>query len=128
MILNFGGKLMKIVEVSDDKAVENPGELFTGGKVYIQRLVDEQDSDQMSSVMVNFSAGAKNKLHTHDFDQILFVTKGKGIVATDKEQHIVTPGTLILIPANEPHWHGATDDEPFSHLSVLKPHKTQIVE
>ena len=119
---------MKIVKISDDKAVEDTGKLFTGGKVSVQRLIEENDSKQFRSVMVNFSAGAKNKLHTHSIDQILYVTKGTGIVATDKEQHVVTPGTMILIPANEPHWHGATSDKPFAHISITTPGQTQMVE
>ena len=119
---------MKIVEINDAQAFEASGELFTGGKVYIQRCVDEQDSDKISSAMVNFNAGAKNKLHSHACEQILFVTKGKGIVATEKEQFVVTPGTLIFIPAGEPHWHGATDEEPFSHLSVIRPGEMKILE
>ena len=119
---------MKIVEISDEKAIEDSRELFTGGKVYLQGLVDEKDSELFGAAMVNFSAGARTKLHTHVFDQILYATKGKGIVATDKEQHIVTPGTLIFIPAKEPHLHGATDNEPFSHLSVIRPGQMQIVE
>ena len=119
---------MKIVKISDDQTTEVTGGLFTGGTVYIQRLVGEEDSDQISSAMVNFNAGDKNKLHTHALEQILYVTKGKGIVATEKEQHIVTPGTLIFIPAMEPHWHGATDEESFSHLSVIRPGEMKILE
>ena len=119
---------MKIVKISDDQATEFSSDLFTGGKVYIQSCVNEQDSDQISSAMVNFNTGVKNKLHSHAGEQILFVTKGKGIVATAKEQFVVTPGTLIFIPAGEPHWHGATDEEPFSHLSVLRPGEMKILE
>ena len=119
---------MKIVEISDEKAVEDSRELFTGGKIYLQNLVDDKDSELFGAAMVNFSAGGRTKLHTHAYDQILYATKGKGVVATEKERFIVTPGTLIFIPANEPHLHGATDDEDFSHLSVIKPGQMQIVE
>jgi len=119
---------MKIVKISDEEALEDSRELFTGGKVYLQMLVDKQDSEQYGSAMVTFGAGGRTKLHTHDSDQILFATKGKGIVGTDKEQHVVTSGTLIFIPAKQPHWHGATDDGPFSHLSVIRPCKAKIVE
>ena len=119
---------MKIVKISDDQAAEASGELFTGGQVHLQGLVDEKDSENIRAAMVNFSAGAKNKLHTHALEQILYITKGRGIVATEKEQYVVTPGTLVFIPAMEPHWHGATDDEPFSHLSVIRPGPMQILE
>ena len=30
----------------------------------------------------------------------------------------MTPGTVINIPANVKHWHGAADDSWFSHLAI----------
>jgi quercetin dioxygenase-like cupin family protein len=119
---------MKVVKISGEEAKEESRALFIGGKVYLQMLVDKNDSEQYGSAVVTFGPGGRTRLHTHQSNQILFATKGKGIVGTDKEQHVVTPGTLVLIPANQPHWHGATSDESFSHLSVVGPSVTQIVE
>jgi len=67
---------------------------------------------------VNFSPGAVNVFHTHTSDQILYVTEGKGIVATENEEVTVTPGTIIFIPAGERHWHGATKETAFSHIFI----------
>jgi quercetin dioxygenase-like cupin family protein len=69
---------------------------------------------------VNFGKGMRNKFHTHDSDQILIVTAGKGIVATEKEERVVTVGEIVLFPAGEKHWHGATKDSGFSHIVVTK--------
>ena len=33
---------MKIVKISDEEALEDSRELFTGGKVYLQMLVDRE--------------------------------------------------------------------------------------
>ena len=33
----------------------------------------------------------------------------------------MTPGTVINIPANVKHWHGAADNEWFSHLAIEVP-------
>lgn len=33
----------------------------------------------------------------------------------------MTPGTTVNIPTGVKHWHGAADDEWFSHLSVEVP-------
>jgi len=68
--------------------------------------------------IVNFGKGVRNKFHTHDYEQILIVTAGKGIVATDKEECIITTGDVVLIPAGEKHWHGATADSEFSHIYI----------
>ena len=119
---------MKIVEVVEEKAAEDTRDLFKGGKVYLQILVGKDDTEQFSSAMVHFDAGARTKLHVHEFAQMLYATKGKGLVGTDKEQHIVTPGMLIFIPAKEPHFHGASDDEAFSHLAISKVGQMQILE
>ena len=33
----------------------------------------------------------------------------------------MTPGTVITIPANAKHWHGAARDSWFAHLSITVP-------
>jgi quercetin dioxygenase-like cupin family protein len=32
---------------------------------------------------------------------------------------VVEPGDIVVIPAGEMHWHGATDDTDFEHLYVV---------
>ena len=53
-----------------------------------------------------------------DGDQILIVTEGTGVVATDTEERTVSAGDVILIPAGENHWHGAPGDTPMAHITV----------
>ncbi len=78
---------------------------------------------------MNFGKGVRNKFHTHSGDQVLVVTEGKGIVATDKEEVVVGVGDIIFIPAGEKHWHGATKDSTFSHLYVMPAdNKTEQLE
>jgi quercetin dioxygenase-like cupin family protein len=79
--------------------------------------------------IVNFSAGARYKMHTHTSDQVLFVTAGKGIIATETRQEVITVGDVVHIPAEEKHWHGATPDSAFSHIALTaKGSKTTQVE
>jgi quercetin dioxygenase-like cupin family protein len=70
--------------------------------------------------VVNFGKGVRNKFHAHDSEQLLIVTAGRGIVATEKEQRVVTQGDIILFQTGEKHWHGATEDSEFSHIYVTK--------
>ena len=56
--------------------------------------------------IVNFSAGARKKMHIHSSDQVLFVTAGKGIIATEADQEVIGVGDVVHIPAEEKHWHG----------------------
>ena len=116
---------MQVVKISDIKAEESTNEIFRGGKVSIQQIVGES-TDELRVILVNFSPGAVNVFHSHTFDQVLYVTEGKGIVATEDEEVTVTPGTIILFPAGEKHWHGATKDTAFSHLAVMPPGTTSF--
>jgi quercetin dioxygenase-like cupin family protein len=110
---------MKIVKMSEVPKESASSPLFTGSEVTRQALVP--DSKQFSLNIVSFGKGVRNKFHAHDSDQILVVLSGKGIVATEHEEKVVTEGDVILFPAGEKHWHGATADSEFSHLYVMRP-------
>ena len=116
---------MKVVKTSDVKIQESTSKIFTGGKVSRQDIFGENPSDFRVSI-IHFSPGAVNVLHSHTFDQILYVTGGKGIVATEKEEITVSPGTFIFIPAGEKHWHGATKKTAFSHIAIMPPGETSF--
>ena len=111
---------MKIISIQDVEAKEAGGPLFFGGKVTTQFALDEEYAARRISVVnVKFAPGARNKFHTHTTEQILYVTEGKGIVATRDNKYTVTPGTVIFVPLGEEHWHGATKDSSFAHLSII---------
>ncbi len=113
---------MKIVDLKSVEENDVVGPLFSGGKVYIQRLLEEEfGGDKIQIVNVKFAPGARNKFHTHTSEQILFVIEGEGIVATRDEERVVKPGALIFFAPGEEHWHGATKDSSFIHLSMLNP-------
>ncbi len=107
-------KVIKMTEVPKEKA-DNP--IFTG-PVTRQALLP--DSKQFGVFQVNFEKGVRNKLHTHDSEQVLIITAGKGIVATETEERVVTVGDVVLFEAGEKHWHGATQDSAFSHVYVTR--------
>jgi quercetin dioxygenase-like cupin family protein len=116
---------MKVVKTRDVKAQESASKIFTGGRVDRQDIFGESP-DEFRVSIIHFSPGAVNVFHTHTFDQILYVTEGKGIVATEDEEITVTPGTFIFIPAGEKHWHGATKTTAFSHIAIMPPGKTSF--
>ena len=115
---------MKVVRISDVKAEEQTNPIFKG-KVSRQNLIDESDGE-LRAFIINFSPGAVNVFHAHTFDQILYITDGTGIVATENEEITVRPGTIIFIPAGESHWHGATKDSTFSHIAIMPPGTTNF--
>lgn len=109
---------MKITKTSEVSKQPFDSPLFTGPDVTRQILFP--DSKDYRVNIVNFGKGVRNKFHVHENEQILIVTAGRGIVATESEKRVVTEGDLILIPAGEKHWHGATKDSEFSHIFVIR--------
>ncbi|MEN8246200.1 MAG: cupin domain-containing protein [Thermodesulfobacteriota bacterium] len=110
---------MHVITASNVKKEPFSMPLFTGQDVSIQRLLPE--SREFDVNIVNFGKGVRNKFHAHDHEQVLIVTAGKGIIATEDKEVVITPGDVVLIPANEKHWHGATEDSEFSHIYVSNP-------
>ena len=108
---------MKVVKMHEVPKEPYGGPVFTGPDVTRQTLVPES-RDYMVNI-VNFGKGVKTKLHAHDTEQILIVTAGTGIVATEEEKRVVTVGDIIFIPSGEKHWHGATDGSEFSHIFII---------
>ena len=111
---------MKVIRVSQVAKEAQPSPLFTG-PVTMQTIVGPELSQRFLIKQVNFGRGVRNKFHTHDVEQVLIVTEGKGIVATDREEVTVVPGDVIFIAAGEKHWHGATKESTFSHIYVMVP-------
>jgi len=111
---------MKVVKTSQLAKEPQVNPLFTG-PVTMQTIVDKGMSEHFLIRQVNFAQGVRNKFHSHSMEQVLIVTEGRGIVATDTEEVTVTPGDVIFVAAGEKHWHGAAADATFSHIYVMSP-------
>ena len=109
---------MKVLKTSEIKPEVASGRIFTGGQVTMQTLLTPETSNSFKSAVVNFTPGARTKFHTHTGDQILIVTLGEGIVATEEEEISASVGDIIFFPAGEKHWHGATEGSSFSHIHI----------
>lgn len=75
---------------------------------------------------VTFEPGCRNNWHIHHAQkgggQILICTAGEGWYQEEGKGPVsLTPGTVITIPAEVKHWHGAKKDSWFSHISVEVP-------
>ena len=86
-----------------------------------QKLIGEGESGNFRSNVVNFGEGATTGWHAHDCDQILIVTSGQGMVATEGEEREISVGDVVHIKAGERHWHGATANSTMSHITVTVP-------
>ena len=97
--------------------LDAPLESFVEGVVRPRPLVGAGESAELRVMLARFEAGGRNLPHTHSFDQALLITDGEGILANDSDEHRVSAGDFILVPAGERHWHGATDSTEMSHLA-----------
>ncbi|MEK7534236.1 MAG: cupin domain-containing protein [Patescibacteria group bacterium] len=117
---------MKIINIKDTKKQHLHKPLFTGEVIRQSPVTDNEGSD-LSIDYVHFPKGVRNKFHKHSNDQMLIVLKGRGIVATEKQEFEVKEGDVIWTPAGEDHWHGAAEESEFSHISVTRSH-TKITQ
>jgi quercetin dioxygenase-like cupin family protein len=75
---------------------------------------------------VTFEPGCRNNWHIHHAKsgggQLLICTAGEGWYQEEGKVPVsLTPGTVITIPANVKHWHGAKADSWFAHIAVEVP-------
>ncbi len=109
-------------EILFGKGKINPfSEYFTGDS-YLNMLT----TDGVIIGNVTFEPGCRNNWHIHHASkgggQILLATKGTGWYQEEgKEAQKLTPGSVVVIPANVKHWHGAAKDSEFTHLAIEVP-------
>ena len=75
---------------------------------------------------VTFEPGCRNNWHIHHAKssggQMLICVGGRGYYQEwGKEAVPMTPGTVVNIPPEVKHWHGAAPDSWFSHLAIEVP-------
>ena len=83
-------------------------------------------TEQIPIFNVTFEPGCRNNWHIHRAKngggQMLICVGGRGYYQEwGKEAVEMTPGTVINIPADVKHWHGAAPNSWFSHLAVEIP-------
>lgn len=88
------------------------------GNSYLSVVSDSQ----VPIANVTFEPGCRNNWHIHRAKsgggQMLIGVAGRGWYQEEgKEPVEILPGTVIHIPANVKHWHGAAADSWFAHLA-----------
>ena len=99
------------------------GQLFESpyfsGRVWLEMLSKRDNEFNAPIGNVTFEPGCRNNWHKHPGGQILLAISGTGYYQ-EKGQPIrkLYPGDVVRIAPNVVHWHGATPDDWFSHLSI----------
>ena len=110
-------------------------------KVHMKDISSKIKSKEQDIYHVYFENGAKTKMHSHNGNQILIVTKGVGSLETFRKYGIkktefkikkiekisLNEGDVVYIPSNTLHTHGATSKKSFSHIAInILPAKNSV--
>ena len=92
---------------------------YFSGQSYLAPLSNRQ----VTFFNVTFEPGCRNNWHIHHAKsgggQILICVGGRGYYQEwGKEAVEMTPGSVVNIPAEVKHWHGAAPDSWFSHIAI----------
>lgn len=97
---------------------------YFSGASFLNPLTDPAKTVFLANV--TFAPGCRNNWHIHHAakggGQILICTAGEGWYCEEGKAPVsLTPGTVITIPPEVKHWHGAKADSWFSHIAVEVP-------
>ena len=92
------------------------------GNSYLAQI----STKQIPFANVTFEPGCRNNWHIHKAKkgggQMLVGVAGRGWYQEEGKPAVeILPGTVINIPANVKHWHGAAKDSWFAHLAFSVP-------
>jgi len=119
---------MEIKRSGSQPSAKGLAEWFTGN-VRIDPLFPAIDPFRGSAALVTFEPGARTAWHTHPLGQRLVVTSGCGWVqcwGTPKRE--IRAGDVVVCPAGEKHWHGATETTGMSHIAIQEALDGKVVD
>lgn len=95
------------------------------GNSFLNPLTEPQKAN-LFLANVTFEPGCRNNWHIHHASkgggQILICTAGEGWYQEEGKKAVsLSEGTVIAIPPEVKHWHGAKKDSWFSHIVVEVP-------
>ena len=106
----------------------NPNDAFAKyfvGNSFLNPLTNPKDT-AVFLANVTFEPGCRNNWHIHHAKtgggQLLICTAGEGWYREEGKDAVeLKEGTVITIPPEVKHWHGAKKDSWFSHIAVEVP-------
>ena len=87
------------------------------------------DTRGLSISVVRFPRGVQRPWSSHPQDQYAWIISGTGVIASEDREIKLTPGTLVFIPANLRHQHGASNETSMTQLSIIggnRPRETRL--
>lgn len=95
---------------------------YFSGRSWVALLTDPEKTSA-NVINVTFEPGCRNNWHIHHATkgggQVLICVDGEGWYQEEGKPAVsLKPGSVVSIPANVKHWHGAKKDSWFSHVAL----------
>src|SRR6201985_433821 len=111
---------MNVQSAASRQARLAPSSNFTGS-VFQDPLARADGPSRTNATTVTFVPGARTVWHKHDMRQVLVVTAGVGILQIKGEPaEAMRPGDVATVQPGVEHWHGASANSLFAHISPLE--------
>src|ERR1700761_3204944 len=111
---------MNVQSMASRQARVAPAANFTGS-VYQDPLARADGTSKTNATTVTFVPSARTVWHKHDMRQVLVVTTGLGILQLrGQPAEALRPGDVAIVPPGIDHWHGASANSLFAHISLLE--------
>jgi quercetin dioxygenase-like cupin family protein len=109
---------MEIKRNGTQPSMKGPAEWFTGN-VRIDSIFQREEPSRVGGGIVTFEPGARTAWHKHPLGQTLIVTSGVGWTQVEGGPILeFYAGDVLLCPADQKHWHGATPTTAMTHINI----------
>ena len=113
-----GKETQAVYRQGSQQSFKGPAEYLTGD-VQVDLLFPANETAHYSGAYVTFQPGARTAWHMHPAGQHMIVISGIALTGTRDGKVIeFRAGESVWCPAGIDHWHGATPDEPMTHLVI----------
>lgn len=81
-----------------------PAEVDDAEKVRMKVLISKKDGAPTAVMRVfDVGPGGHTPFHTHDWEHMVYVLEGKGVVKEGEKEHPLEQGTYVLVDPGEEH-------------------------
>lgn len=115
---------MKILG-NGERGCKKVPEAWFSGDAWMDAIVEPSGLSRSQALYVTYAPGARTAWHTHPIRQVLHVTSGIGWIQLEGEPaQKIRSGDVVVIEANENHWHGADVAHTMVHLAMQESDET----
>lgn len=82
-------------------------------------LISAEEGPNFAMRKFSIQPGGSMPLHTNKVEHEQYVLRGKARVRIGEEIFEVSPGDIVFIPANLPHYYINIGDEPFEFICLV---------